>query len=169
MQRPGNDGAFGGRCNARELHATPLHALPIESDNLADLHSIPKPMDAKQPPVPTPFEIKDLFHIGDHQEDIPWSPYKKGVEIFRLYGDGISGPTAALLRYREAGEVPIHEHPGYEHIFVLSGSQEDDHGVFNAGTVVINAPGTRHKVRSGAGCIVLAIYEKPVRFLEVSE
>ena len=126
-------------------------------------------MDTQKPPIALPFEIKDLFHISDRQDEIPWTPYKKGVEIFRLYGDGISGPTAALLRYREAGEVPIHEHPGYEHIFVLSGSQEDDHGVFNAGTVVINAPGTRHKVRSGAGCIVLAIYEKPVRFLEVSE
>jgi anti-sigma factor ChrR (cupin superfamily) len=94
---------------------------------------------------------------------------EKGVEIFRLYGDGITGPTAALLRYSEAGEVPTHEHSGYEHIFVLYGSQADENGVFNAGTVVINAPGTRHKVRSGAGCIVLAIYEKAVRFLEVPE
>ena len=65
--------------------------------------------------------------------------------------------------------MPTHEQSGYEHVFVLSGSQEDEYGVFSAGTVVINAPGTRHKVRSGAGCIVLAIYEKPVRFLEVSE
>jgi len=89
-------------------------------------------MDTLQPPIALPFEIKDLFHISDRQDEIPWTPYKKGVEIFRLYGDGITGPTAALLRYREAGEVPIHEHPGYEHIFVLSGSQEDDHGVFNA-------------------------------------
>jgi anti-sigma factor ChrR (cupin superfamily) len=126
-------------------------------------------MKVRQPPDALPFAIKDLFHISDHQDEIPWTPYKQGVEIFRLYGDGVSGPTAALLRYREAGEVPTHEHPGYEHVIVLSGSQEDEHGVFNAGTVVINAPGTRHKVRSGAGCIVLVIYEKPVRFLEVSE
>jgi hypothetical protein len=32
--------------------------------------------------------------------------------------------------------------------------------------LVINAPGTRHKVHSDAGCIVLAIYEKPVQFVE---
>jgi hypothetical protein len=30
---------------------------------------------------------------------------------------------------------------------------------------VINPPGTRHKVSSDDGCIVLAIYEKPVRFV----
>lgn len=126
-------------------------------------------MDAQHLSKTLPLEIKDLFHIADRQNEIPWTPYKKGVDIFRLYGDGITGPTAALLRYSEAGEVPMHEHPGFEHIFVLSGSQEDANGIFNAGSVVINAPGTRHKVRSEAGCIVLAIYEKPVRFLEIAE
>ncbi len=123
-------------------------------------------MDAQQLAKTPPFEIKDLFHIADRQDEISWSPYKKGVEIFRLYGDGITGPTAALLRYREAGEVPMHEHAGYEHIFVLSGSQKDENGTFNAGSVVINSPGTRHQVKSDAGCIVLAIYEKPVRFID---
>jgi anti-sigma factor ChrR (cupin superfamily) len=126
-------------------------------------------MDAQQLSKTLPFQIKDLFHISGRQDEIPWTPYKNGVEIFRLYGDGITGPTAALLRYREAGEVPMHEHLGYEHIVVLSGSQEDENGTFNAGSVVINPPGTRHKVRSNAGCIVLAIYEKPVRFLALSE
>ena len=29
---------------------------------------------------------------------------------------------------------------------------------------MINAPGTRHSIVSEAGCIVLAIYEKPVKF-----
>jgi anti-sigma factor ChrR (cupin superfamily) len=125
-------------------------------------------MDAHQFSKTLPIEIKDLFHISDRQDEIPWISYKEGVEIFRLYGDGITGPTAALLRYRKAGEVPMHEHSGYEHIVVLSGSQEDEHGIFNAGSLVIHAPGSRHKVRSGAGCIVLAIYEKPVRFLEQS-
>ena len=125
----------------------------------------PNGMDAQQLSKTLPIEIKDLFHIADRQDEIPWIPYKEGVEIFRLYGDGITGPTAALLRYNKAGEVPMHEHSGYEHIFVLSGSQEDGHGIFNAGSVVINAPGSKHKVRSSGGCIVLAIYEKPVRFL----
>ncbi|HEX3445946.1 MAG TPA: cupin domain-containing protein, partial [Chthoniobacterales bacterium] len=74
------------------------------------------------------------------------------------------GPTAALIRYREHGEVPMHEHTGYEHILILAGSQRDENGTFKAGTLVINAPGTRHKVSSDDGCIVLAIYEQPIRF-----
>ena len=34
------------------------------------------------------------------------------------------------------------------------------------GALRIHPPGTRHWVESDAGCIVLAIYERPVRFLE---
>ena len=115
-----------------------------------------------------PFELNDLFHFAVHQDQVAWEPYKKSVEIFRLYGDGITGPTAALVRYREHGQVPMHEHVGYEHILILTGSQQDENGTFAAGTLVINPPGTRHSVYSEAGCIVLAIYEKPVRFLEDS-
>ena len=103
------------------------------------------------------FELNDVFHFADHQNEIAWEPYKKGVDIFRLYGDGITGPTAALVRYRERGEVPMHEHKGYEHILILAGSQRDGNGTFEAGTLVINPPGTRHKVSSDDGCIVLAI------------
>ncbi len=113
-----------------------------------------------------PIEMKDVFHFADHQDELPWQPYKKGVEIFRLYGDGITGPTAALIRYREHGEIPMHEHIGYEHLLILAGSQRDENGTYDVGSLVINAPGTRHKVSSEDGCIVLAIYEKAVRFVQ---
>ena len=113
-----------------------------------------------------PFKLNDVFQFATHQDQIAWEPYKKGVDIFRLYGDGITGPTAALVRYREHGEVPMHEHMGYEHILILTGSQQDQNGTFKVGTLVINPPGTRHRVYSDAGCIVLAIYEKPVKFVD---
>jgi anti-sigma factor ChrR (cupin superfamily) len=106
-----------------------------------------------------------LFQIEKIQDKIPWKPFRDGVEIHHLYGDGVSGPSAALLRYREAASVPLHEHLGYEHIIVLSGSQSDQNGEASAGTLTINPPGTRHKLTSDAGCIVLAIYEKPVKFI----
>jgi hypothetical protein len=31
-----------------------------------------------------------------------------------------------LLRFHPGGRVPLHEHAGYEHIFVLSGEQVDE-------------------------------------------
>jgi anti-sigma factor ChrR (cupin superfamily) len=123
-------------------------------------------MESQPPFRALPFELKDVFHFAAQQDRIAWEPYKKGVDIFRIYGDGVTGPTAALLRYREHGEVPLHEHVGYEHLLILSGTQRDENGIYTEGTFVINPPGTRHQVRSDAGCIVLAIYEKPVQFLE---
>ena len=117
-------------------------------------------------PIYPLIQLKDLFQISEKASAIPWQPFRDGVEIYRLYGDGVSGPTAALLRYKGEAMVPLHEHIGYEHILVLSGSQRDQNGTATAGTLTINAPGTRHRVVSEAGCIVLAIYEKPVRFCQ---
>jgi anti-sigma factor ChrR (cupin superfamily) len=76
------------------------------------------------------------------------------------------GPSAALLRFQPGASVPMHEHLGYEHILVLKGTQQDTLSFASPGTFIVNPPGTRHRVESEHGCIVLAIYEQPVRFLE---
>jgi anti-sigma factor ChrR (cupin superfamily) len=123
----------------------------------------PAPQLDDVPPYPR-IELRDLFHLAERPDEIPWLPFKDGVEIHRLYGDGVTGPTAALLRFREAGKVPLHEHRGYEHILVLAGEQRDQNGNATAGTLMINPPGTRHSVISEAGCIVLAIYHEAVSF-----
>jgi anti-sigma factor ChrR (cupin superfamily) len=61
--------------------------------------------------------------------------------------------------------VPEHEHAGAEWIMVLTGSQADERGEYAAGTLVINPPGSRHRVWTGGGCIVLAIWQRPVVFV----
>ena len=115
-------------------------------------------------PIPL-IELRDLFQIVANQDQLSWVPFRDGVEIHRLYGDGITGPTAALLRFLTAAEIPMHVHEGYEHILVLAGRQRDESGVLESGTLRIHAPGTTHTVTGEAGCIVLAIYEKPVAFV----
>jgi quercetin dioxygenase-like cupin family protein len=109
--------------------------------------------------------LKNLFTIAEWQDEIPWQPFRDGVDIHRLYGDGIDGPSAALIRFRGDGRVPAHEHTGYEHILVLAGTQRDNNGTTAAGSLIVSAPGTQHSILSEGGCIVLAIYEKPVKFL----
>jgi len=109
-------------------------------------------------------KLTDLFHVSGWQHRIPWKPFKPSVEIYRLYGDGVTGPTAVLLRFQPGGRVALHEHIGYEHIIVLAGSQVDENSRTEAGTLIINPPGTSHSVLSETGCIVLAIYEQPVKF-----
>jgi len=110
-------------------------------------------------------ELTDLFRIAEWQGELAWQPFQEGVEIFRLYGQGQAGPAAALLRFRPGGKVKWHEHTGFEHILVLSGSQVDQHGLAEAGSLIVNPPGSSHSIVSETGCIVLAIYEKPVRFV----
>ncbi len=106
--------------------------------------------------------LPGLFNIDLRQHELDWQPFHKGIEIFRLYDTEDNGPSAALLRYQPGAVVPNHKHLGFEHILVLSGSQTDYHGSHEAGTLVINPPGTTHDVQSKNGCIVLAIWEKPV-------
>jgi anti-sigma factor ChrR (cupin superfamily) len=94
---------------------------------------------------------------------VAWQAFRAGVDIATLY-QAEDGHSAALLRYQPGASVPRHRHVGYEHILVLSGSQQDERGVYQAGTLVVNPPGSSHAVSSGPGCIVLAIWERPVAF-----
>ena len=110
-------------------------------------------------------KLNDLFQVTGWQHKLPWKPFQPGVDIYRLYEDEVSGANAALLRFQPGGRVPLHEHTGYEHIFVLSGSQVDENSEAATGSLIINPPGTSHSILSKTGCIVLAIYEKPVKFL----
>ncbi|NDW07596.1 cupin domain-containing protein [Jiella pacifica] len=95
---------------------------------------------------------------------VTFEPFRDGVEIARLSGQGDKGETA-LLRYAPGASVPMHEHTGLETILVLSGSQSDDDGTYRAGDLVLNQPGSRHRVWSAEGCLVLISWAAPVRIL----
>ena len=110
--------------------------------------------------------MHDIFSIHQKPDQLDWRPLKDGVEIYTLYNDGgPDGCCAALLRYAPGAEVPCHEHMGYEHILILSGSQFDKNGEYPVGTLIISPAKTTHAVKSDTGCIALAIWEKPVKFL----
>jgi anti-sigma factor ChrR (cupin superfamily) len=96
-------------------------------------------------------------------------PLRPGVDICWLYRDQGSGASAALLRYAPGARVPEHEHPGFEHIVVLEGSQKDQRGDYGPGTLVINPPNTRHSVESPDGCLVLIVWQRPVHFVSEAD
>jgi len=99
------------------------------------------------------------------QNGLAWEPFHPGVDIHWLYRDDDQGHSAALIRFQPGASVPLHEHRGFEHIFILSGSQSDGNGRLNAGGLMVHRPGTRHSIMSEEGCLVLAIYEKPAQFV----
>jgi anti-sigma factor ChrR (cupin superfamily) len=106
--------------------------------------------------------MRDLFNIAAYQEQLLWQSFRPGVDIYPLAQSAEHQPRLALLRYQPGATVPAHEHPGFEQILVLSGAQQDDQGHYTAGTLVINPPGSHHRVASPEGCIVLINWEKPV-------
>jgi anti-sigma factor ChrR (cupin superfamily) len=97
---------------------------------------------------------------------LDWQPLRPGVDIHRLWGEGPAKPGAALLRYAPGGGVPLHEHLGWEQILVLSGWQQDERRRYEAGTLTVHPPGTRHAVVSPEGCVVLAVWAGGVRMVE---
>ena len=122
------------------------------------------------PPAPLP--IPDLLGLAQ-SPDCTWTPLRPGVDEHRIYGGdgegggaGGSGPLASILRYAPGAQVPYHRHDGYEHVYVLAGSQRDSRGTHRAGTLVVNPPGSRHDVISDEGCIALLIWERAVVFTE---
>jgi anti-sigma factor ChrR (cupin superfamily) len=113
-----------------------------------------------------PLVFADLLSQS-RRPDFTWSVLRPGVDEHRLYGgDDGSGPLASILRYAPGASVPYHRHEGYEHVFILAGSQRDERGTHVAGTLVVNPPGSRHDIVSDDGCVALLIWERPVVFVE---
>jgi anti-sigma factor ChrR (cupin superfamily) len=111
-----------------------------------------------------PVIVSVLPYVAELQAAVAWEPFRAGIEISRLYGDGQQGPAAAFLRYQPGASVQMHRHAGYEHVLVLAGSQRDQNGTHGAGVLVINPPDSRHTVVSDEGCVVLVIWEEPIVF-----
>lgn len=103
--------------------------------------------------------------LANGWEALPFEPFRPGVRIHHLWRDDQGGPAWAILRYEPGASVPRHRHPGLETILVLAGSQSDEHGIYRAGDMVCNAPGSCHAVRSDEGCAVLIFWEHPVEIL----
>jgi anti-sigma factor ChrR (cupin superfamily) len=108
--------------------------------------------------------FSNLASLAENGHGLDWQPFHPGVEIHWLYRDGEDGPSAALIRFQPGAAVPMHEHRGFEHIYILRGSQSDGSGPLSAGSLMVHPPGTSHRIVSEEGCLVLAIYEKPAHF-----
>lgn len=112
-----------------------------------------------------PFILKNIFDIEQWQNELQWEPFADKVEIHWLHREP-EGSASAFIRFQPGGRVSLHEHAGFEHILVLSGSQTDQNRHLEKGGLMIHPPGTSHSIVSEEGCIVLAIYEKRVSFIE---
>jgi anti-sigma factor ChrR (cupin superfamily) len=112
--------------------------------------------------ISKPFSLSpELIQNGDSG----WQRLQVGVTLRMLFQDADSDYSVGLIRYEPGASVPLHLHTGDEHIYVLSGSQQDERGVYRAGSYVYNPEGSQHSVRSEEGCMVLVHWHKPVQFM----
>jgi predicted ChrR family anti-sigma factor len=111
------------------------------------------------------FVLQDLASISQRLHEFSWQSLGPGVELSPLCQDAAGNTKLALLRYAPGATVPEHLHTGMEYIQVLAGAQQDERGVYSAGTLLVSFPGSRHSVASTEGCVVLAIWEAPVYFV----
>ena len=95
--------------------------------------------------------------------DMAFAPFRPGIEVCTIHA---GPPHVALLRYAPGAGAPRHRHAGLETILVLDGSQSDENGHYDTGSLVLNPEGSIHSVRSDEGCVVLIEWTRPVEFLE---
>jgi len=97
---------------------------------------------------------------------LAFAPFRPGVEMCKLVDGGDDAASVAVLRYQPGAAVPWHLHQGLETVLVLEGSQSDEGGCYQAGSIVFNKAGTEHSVWSDDGCVVLIQWERPVLILQ---
>ncbi len=94
-----------------------------------------------------------------------WESLLPGIQIMSLFEGPPGNYKSALMRFRPGASLPAHIHLGDEHVYVLSGCQEDEYGSYEAGGYVYNPIGTAHRVWSEEGCLALIHWRAPIRYL----
>lgn len=112
---------------------------------------------------------ENLLAMDLDDPSIKWQDFRDGVDMFPLHGDPTQGSSCALLRYQPGARIPRHMHVGMECLLVLRGSQIDERGHYHTGTFLINPASSSHEIYSEEGCVILAFWEKPVRFINAAE
>lgn len=106
---------------------------------------------------------------GVELDRLPWQVWSQagraGSEIFPLYTaeGGPAGPaTAFLVRFGKNSHGDLHEHTGYELMFVLQGELHNDNGHrYGVGDLIIEEPESIHQVSAPDGCVLLVVREGP--------
>jgi anti-sigma factor ChrR (cupin superfamily) len=92
-----------------------------------------------------------------HAADIPWvaSPMR-GVDRRMLDRMGAEVARATtIVRYAPGSAFTPHVHTGGEEYLVLSGTFEDEHGDFPAGSYVRNPPQSSHTPSAADGAVIM--------------
>ncbi|MET8692196.1 cupin domain-containing protein [Streptomyces bauhiniae] len=111
--------------------------------------------------------LRDLLS-PEALDSVEWKrwiePGRTGTAIHTLYETDDDRPASAqLIRFDPGSHGDLHEHLGYELMFVLQGEFRNDNGDrYGVGDLVIEEPGSVHRIGTETGCTLLGIREAPV-------
>jgi anti-sigma factor ChrR (cupin superfamily) len=92
-----------------------------------------------------------------HSKQPPWQPGPAAdIQQRLLASEGGEDPRAtSVVRYESSRTFSPRPHLWGEEIVVLDGEFADKHGIYPAGTYIMNPPGSMHVPTSTAGCTLL--------------
>ncbi|MFI6002662.1 cupin domain-containing protein [Streptomyces sp. NPDC051366] len=105
---------------------------------------------------------------GEVLDSLAWQrwdePGRTGTAIHALYTtEAPQQASAQLIRFDPGAHGDLHEHLGYELMFVLQGELVNDNGDrYTAGDLIIEEPGSIHRIGTPTGCTLLGVREAPV-------
>ena len=100
-------------------------------------------------------------------EELPWRPTPTdGIDLKVLLQDEETGLLTALFRWAPNTKLARHVHVEIEQSFILEGSIEDEEGKVTAGNFVWRPKGNKHAPWSTEGCLLIAFFLKPNKFIE---
>ncbi len=96
--------------------------------------------------------------------DSRWRPVFDGVDLAPL--NMKDGRGSFLLRFKAGSVCPMHNHPGGEEIYVVSGRGKLNELSIAAGDFIHTPPGESHALHAQTDVLIHVITPEPVVFAE---
>jgi len=71
---------------------------------------------------------------------------------------------SSLLHISAGGEIPTHQHKGYELTLLLEGSFNDEHGTYKKGDFILLDGDVTHSPKTSGGCLCYTVQDAPLHF-----
>ncbi len=94
--------------------------------------------------------------------DAKWHPVFKGVDLLPL--NMRDGRGSFLLRFKAGSVCPMHDHPGGEEIYVVSGRGRLNELNISSGDFIRTPPGESHALHAETDITIHVITPEPVVF-----
>jgi len=163
-------------CQSREKQQEALHAMQTwdeaatETVNFGDLLQsiLATPVEAKTMPVRPELVIAladkqfKLPHALRACNDLHWSGMG-AVNRARVISDE-KNVRASLLHISAGGQIPTHQHKGYEITLLLDGSFSDELDSYSRGDFILLQGDVNHSPRTEKGCLCYTVQDAPLHF-----